>query len=207
MKIRDSLLICGLGAPIIFMLTDLISGLQWQGYDFFSQSISELGAMGAPTRSFVVVLNLIYSALVTAFAAGILSIAIKKVPLKILAGLLMAHAIISAFTLLLYPMQFGIQATLGSVHVTLMMAAVISFTLAIIIGIFAFADWFRIFSIGIILALIALTLLGIFVFPQLSISNLPSTGIQKRVMVFGFHIWMAALAIRLFQIEKAKGNK
>lgn len=207
MKIRTSLLFCGFSAPIIFILTDLLAGTRWQGYDFFSQSISELGAIGAPTRSLVIVMNLIYYGLVAAFAAGTLSIAGKNVPLKILAGLLLVHAFISAFTLLFYPMHVGIKATLGSVHVTLMMTAVFSFTLAIVIGIFAFADWFRILSIGIILTLIVLTLLGIFLFPQLGISNLPSTGIQERVMVFGFHLWMAALAVHFFQIEKAKGNK
>ncbi|MDQ4012322.1 MAG: DUF998 domain-containing protein, partial [Thermoproteota archaeon] len=39
----------------------------WEGYSFTSQAISELSAIGAPTRPLVVTLGIIYDVLLIAF--------------------------------------------------------------------------------------------------------------------------------------------
>src|SRR3712207_5080593 len=66
-KLRKVLLICGILASLLYVATDIVAGMLWEGYSFSTQAISELSAIGAPTRSLVVTLGLIYDVLLIAF--------------------------------------------------------------------------------------------------------------------------------------------
>jgi Protein of unknown function (DUF998) len=46
------LLACGLAAPVLFLATDVLAIARAAGYSPMRQSISELAAVGAPTRPF-----------------------------------------------------------------------------------------------------------------------------------------------------------
>jgi len=46
--------------------------MRWEGYSSASQTVSELSAIGAPTRSLWVPLGAVYTLLVTAFGWGVL---------------------------------------------------------------------------------------------------------------------------------------
>jgi hypothetical protein len=70
-RLQKPLLICGLLTLVVFVLTDALAGTLWDGYNFTTQSINELSAIGAPTRPLVVLLNLIYYALAIAFGLGV----------------------------------------------------------------------------------------------------------------------------------------
>lgn len=48
--LRKVLLVCGILAALAQVGTDLLGGMLWKGYNFASQAISELTAIGAPTR-------------------------------------------------------------------------------------------------------------------------------------------------------------
>ena len=48
MNMRRGLLACGVASTALYALTDLLGGLSYPGYDFSSQAISELSAIGAP---------------------------------------------------------------------------------------------------------------------------------------------------------------
>ena len=69
------LLICGILASLLYVATDILAGMLWEGYSFTSQAISELSAIGAPTRPLVVTLGIIYDVLLIAFGLGIWVIA------------------------------------------------------------------------------------------------------------------------------------
>ena len=47
------LLICGILGSILYLFADVIGGLIWQGYSHASQGVSELMAVGAPSRPLV----------------------------------------------------------------------------------------------------------------------------------------------------------
>lgn len=44
------LLICGIVSSVLYVSTNILAGMLWEGYSFTSQVISELSAIGAPTR-------------------------------------------------------------------------------------------------------------------------------------------------------------
>lgn len=47
---RKPWLVCGILAPLLYAAADALAGLRWAGYSFRDHTISELGAIGAPSR-------------------------------------------------------------------------------------------------------------------------------------------------------------
>src|SRR6476619_469496 len=70
--VRQLLLVCGLLSSLLYLATDIVGGLRYDGYSFTSQAISELAAIGAPSKPFVDPLFLAYYVLALVFGIGIL---------------------------------------------------------------------------------------------------------------------------------------
>lgn len=47
------LLVCGIFAALIYIGSDIIAAMSWQGYSYTAQSVSELRAVDAPTSAFL----------------------------------------------------------------------------------------------------------------------------------------------------------
>ena len=73
--LQKVLLICGIIASLLYGAIDILGGMVWHGYSFASQAISELTAIGAPTRQLLAPLYPIYSLLMIAFGLGVLILA------------------------------------------------------------------------------------------------------------------------------------
>ena len=65
------LLASGIAAPVLYAIADLIAGLRWEGYSFLHQTISELGAIEAPSRRVFSLLLLVVYSLMVAFGIGV----------------------------------------------------------------------------------------------------------------------------------------
>jgi hypothetical protein len=59
--VRQALLVCGLLSSLLYIATDILGGLRYDGYSFTSQAISELAAIGAPSKPFVDPLFIVYA--------------------------------------------------------------------------------------------------------------------------------------------------
>jgi hypothetical protein len=66
-----ALLASGIVAPLLYIAADVIAGLQWEGYSFRDQTISELNAIGAPTRPLTITLGLAGYTFLVAFGVGV----------------------------------------------------------------------------------------------------------------------------------------
>jgi hypothetical protein len=195
---RKLLLICGFLASLLAVSTDVLAGMLWEGYSFTSQSISALSAIGAPTRSLVFALNLVYATLLIAFGLGVWGCSQKRA-MRVIAGLMLGNAAISIAVVTFFPMHIG--EPLSAIHLGLMVVNVIFLQmLTIVIGAVAFQNWFRYYSIGTLLAFLVLTVFGIFVAPQI-ISGPPQSGLQERVMGYGYLLWQALLSLVLLRRE------
>jgi hypothetical protein len=199
-----SLLICGIIAPLLFIVTDIAAGTLWKGYSFISQSISELSAFGAPTRPMVVALNLIYYVLLGTFGIGVWRAAGQNRLLLVIAALL-EGTIVFNLAAEFFPLNSAelMSSYSNSMNVILKGTSVMLFLLAVGFGAAAFRNWFRFYSAGTLLAFLILTILGIYVFPYIGFPQPVSrVGAQERVMVFGFLVWAAVLANVLLRSEK-----
>src|SRR6188508_3552475 len=118
--VRKVFLVCGILAPLLYVATDILAALRWEGYSYTAQTVSETFAIGAPTRSLVVLRGLAYSVLVIAFGLGVRGSARGKRLLRVAGGLLIVLAVVDLvgpFT----PMHLrGVERTLtDTMHIIL----------------------------------------------------------------------------------------
>ena len=69
--VRRVLLACGILSSLLYVVTDVLGGVRYEGYSFTSQAISELMAIGAPSESLVDPLFITYGVLAIAFGVGV----------------------------------------------------------------------------------------------------------------------------------------
>jgi hypothetical protein len=195
---QTALLALGLLASLVKVASDLFAGIRWNGYSFKSQSISELGAIGSPTRSIVVPFELAYDLLMTAFGIGLWQVAEGSPFLRVAAALVIANALISLVVILFFPMRLGStdKPPISSTHLVLMATSVLCFLLAILLGGVAQGGWFLFFSLSIpflymVLAVARTIILG----PRKQLDPRSTIGAQERTMAAGYLLWVAVLSL------------
>jgi hypothetical protein len=144
---------CGILAPLLFVATDILAAMRWEGYGYTDQTISELISIGAPTRPLLVPLSIAYALLVYAFALGVWGSAGEKRALRFVALGLVAKEVLGLVVTLFFPMtQRGVEGTLtDTMHAILTIVGNLFMLLAIGFGAFAFSKRFRLYSIATIL--------------------------------------------------------
>ena len=78
--------------------------------------------------------------------------------------------------------------------------------LTVVLGVAAFRNWFRFYSIGTILLLLVPAILGFMYLPQF-VANQPTPwlGLTERISQYGNLLWQAVLAIVLLRKERSLG--
>jgi hypothetical membrane protein len=84
--LRSVVLLCGVLSSLLYVATDIIGGMRYDGYSFASQAVSELMAIGAPSERVVDPLFILYGALIIAFGVGVLREAASRSRLRRLTG-------------------------------------------------------------------------------------------------------------------------
>src|ERR1051326_2424827 len=90
---RKILLVCGILSSLLYVAMNIFVAALWEGYRSSSQTVSELSAIGTPTRSLWVPLGIAYSSLVTLFGWGIWRSAARNRRLCTVGGLMMAYGV------------------------------------------------------------------------------------------------------------------
>jgi hypothetical membrane protein len=204
------LLICGLLASLIYVATDILAGKLWEGYSFTSQAISELSAIGAPTRPLVVSLGIIYDVLLIAFGLCVWVLAgQRRRALRLIGGLLVGIGAIG-FVWTQFPMHLrGAEMTFtDTMHWTIAGVVVLLILLMIALGVIAYRKWFRLYSIGTLVTLLVVGMWSIFVGgAQIAAQqSTPFFGVMERITVYGYLAWVAVLAIVLLRVKRGPGS-
>ena len=206
MTLRRGLLACGVASTALYALADLLGGLSYPGYDFSSQAISELSAIGAPSRPLVVGLLFLYNLLILLFSLGVLreALAGPRLPLRITAGLLLVYAILGLAIGMFWSASFSMQQrgagslTTDAPHIIITAVMVLLLLGAMAAGAFAFDRRFRLYSlatIGVVLLFGAWT--SRFA-PHIAAGEAtPGLGILERIDVYAAMLWIAVLGVML----------
>ena len=200
--IQKVLLACGILFALLYAGTDIAAGLLSKGYRFDSQSASLLSAFGAATRPYVLPLNITADILLIAFALGVWFSADRNWILRLMASLLAANALFSLLAVAFFPLHPGEPANspANTMNLIPMAAGMVTFLLAIGFGAAGNHGWFRTFSIGVLVAFLVLTILGLYVFPRMAAGQPVSrVGIQERTMFYTELIWLALQAVVLLR--------
>jgi hypothetical membrane protein len=207
---RQVLLVCGIVSSLLYVTTDVLGGMRYDGYSFSSQAISELMAVGAPSEAFVDPLFITYGILALAFGVGVMREgAGRSRALRITGALLIGYAAVGLMGPTLFEMPQrgagGLDSSLP--HIVLTGALVLFTLLAIGFGAFAFGKRFRIYSFATLLMLILLGTLSVPYGARLAAQQpTPGFGIVERMLIYASVLWVAVLATALLRHPSHHGT-
>jgi hypothetical protein len=206
---RQVLLGCGIVAPVWWVAMDVVGSLRYAGYSYIDQTISELGAAGAPTRAFMTVLSGIpYAVLMIAFGMGIWITAGGRRAQRITAAVLIGEVVWGFVGGLAFPMATreviaAGQATLrNQMHAWYGIGMPILLALAIGFGSRLLGKRFRYFSYATMLAMVVSgMLMGLQTSAMTANQPTPWLGVEERVTAYVPMLWLVVLAVGLLQAQ------
>ena len=200
--LRDLWLACGPLSSLLYAAMTLLLPPQWPGYDSASQTISELSAVGAPTRPLWVVLAMVYTVLVVAFGCGVRMSAEANRRLRVVGTLIVIYGALGVLWVLAPMHQRATIAAGGSTlsdtfHLGLAVT-VLLFLAALVLAATALGRAFRIYSVGTLVPLLAFAVLTFREAPRVGLDQpTPLLGVWERANVGLFLLWIAALGVVL----------
>jgi hypothetical protein len=185
---------------VLYIFMDVVASLAYDGYSYKDQTISELSAIGAPTRTFWLVAGVFHGLLSFAFAFGVLAIAGNRRKVRVVGWLLLIFAA-SGFLWWFAPMhQREVLAADGgtwqdTLHLVTGGISSILFFSMIGVGAFAFGRRFRWYSFATIgLMLVFGMLMNMDVEKVGNNEPTPWLGIWERIAIEGAMLWEAVFA-------------
>jgi hypothetical protein len=199
-RVREALLLCGVLSSLVYVAANVACAIVWKDYSSFSQTISELSAIDAPSRATWIPFGIAYGLLVLAFGIGVWHSASGKRGLRVTAALFVAIGLNPYWP----PMHMRGQVGTLTDTMHALMAAVISLVIlfAIAFGATAFGRRFRFYSIATIVVLLVSGSTTFLYAPRLA-ANLPTPGmgLVERIDLGAYLLWVAVLAILLLRAE------
>lgn len=199
------LLFCGILYPLVYIFADILGTLIYDGYDYTSQNISEILAIGSPARSVALPFLNLSDLLLVVFAIGIWESAGEKRMLKAAAILLICCAAIGAVTSIFFPMNLrnSPKTYSDTMHIILTSVLVIFILGSIGAGAAASGKRFRYYSIITIVVLIIFGILTGMQGPKIGTGvSTPWMGVTERINIYSYVIWVMVFAVNLLRIEK-----
>lgn len=210
---RKALLACGIAFPLLWVGMDLVASMLYGGYSYIDQTVSELSAVGAPTRTFWIVFGTVDSVLAIAFAAGVWQSAGRKRALRFVAGLLAAQAVVNLAAGPFSSMhQREVLAADGAtfsdtLHLVIVGVGGIIFLFESGFAATAFGKWFRLYSLATVLATLVFGFITSSYASEVQADEpTPWVGIYERISAYGYELWIAVLAMRLWRHQDTQAN-
>jgi len=196
---KNFLLSCGIFSTLLYVILNIFIPPLFKGYDIASQTVSELSAIDAPTRSIWVPFASIYVLLFAAFGWGIWKSAFGNKNLKRVARITLFYVLINFYW---PPMHLrGNEMTLtDTLHIAWAMATLFLMMLIMGFGAAALGRSFRIYTALTFVIFIVFGLLIGTEAPNIA-QNLPTPhiGIWERINIAAFMVWVAAFALALIR--------
>jgi len=204
--LRRVLLGCGIASSLLYVAMNIAGAVFYPGYDAFSQEVSELSAIGAPTRGWWVPVGVAYEILVIAFGLGVWLSADRNRRLQTVGGLLIIYGLFNAYWPPMHQREV-IAAGGGTFTDTLHLvwAGITVFLMFVYIGFGAAAlgKRFRWYSIATIVVMLAFGLLTIPAVGGISSGQpTPWAGVVERINIFMDLQWVTILSIAVLRRRK-----
>ena len=203
------LLGCGIASTLLYIGTDIVATILWKGYDYTSQQVSELSAVGAPTRALWLVMTSVYGPLVIAFGVGVWMAARSRLSLRITSILLIAFGLIGMAWAFFAPMHLrgtvGFSSDSDVMHLVFAILQVLVMVLFMAFGSGAGGKAFRIYSILTIVAMLAAgAVAGSAVQAIAAGQATPWMGLVERVSVYAPEVWILTFGVVMWRQVTAR---
>ena len=183
-------------SSLVYIAMNAFIPLSFDGYSFRSHTVSELSAIGAPTRQIWVPLAFVYMLLFAAFGVGVLKSANGNRHLRTLAIIIFAYC---AWNFYWPPMhQRGIEPSLtDTLHIVWASVTVILMMVMMGFGAAALGTKFRVYTIATMILLMGFGFMTSLDAPKIP-DNLPTPllGIWERILIALFMLWVLSLLSR-----------
>lgn len=193
----------GILAFALYIAMDLGVSRRYPGYSYRDHTISELSAVGAPTRRMWLFLSVFYEALLVVSAAGTLRVADNQTRARIVGWLLSMSAAVGVLWWMAPMHRREVLADGGgdwrdTMHLALGGVTSVLFFATIGAGSFAFGRLFRWYSYITVVMLMVFGGLTGRMAPKVSKNEpTPWLGITERIAVEGAMLWQAVFAAAL----------
>jgi hypothetical protein len=199
---RKLLLVAGIVSSIYYIELNIFIPFLFEGYDIASQTISELSAIGAPTRILWVVLAALYIVLFAAFGLGVLRSANGNRFIRISGILVIIYAVINVYW---PPMQLrgNEPALTDTLHIV--WASVTLLLMMLIMGsaMMGSSKKFRLYTIVTFAVFLVFGILTAMEAPGIPTNEpTPHIGIWERINIAAFMIWIIVYAKTLVARNK-----
>lgn len=198
---RRALLVAGVVSSLYYGAVNVYVPTRWEEYSVAAQTVSELSAIDAPTRTLWVWLVLPYPLLLIAFAVGVWSSGRDSRPLRIAGGALLVHGVLGLYW---PPMHLrgavpGMPLT-DILHIVWAGATLLLMLVAIVAGAIALGRRFRVYSVLTVIVFVVFgTLTGV-AGPRIA-ADLPTPriGVWERINIAAFMLWVVVFAVALLR--------
>ena len=201
--IPQVLLGCGILSSLLYAAMLVFIPMQWAGYSSASQTVSELSAINAPTRSLWVPLGLLWTLIYAAFGWGVWRSAGPIRALRVVGGVIIVAGILGLFWPPMHQravLAVGGATLTDTLHIAWTMVNGVLTLLAMGFGAAAFGRRFRGYSIVTMVILVAAGAVTSLDAPRIQ-ANLPtpSAGVWERVNIAVWLLWVVVLAVLLLR--------
>lgn len=201
--LKRVLLTSGILSSLLYIIMLVFVPMEWKEYSSTSQTVSELSAIGAPTRVLWVSLGAVYTLLAAMFGLGVWKSANGNRPLKLVGIFMIIYGILGFFWPPMHQREVlaaGGATLTDTLHIVWTIATVLLMLLAIGFASSAFGKRFRLFSIVTMLILLLFGMLTGMDAPRVQ-SDLPTplTGVWERINIGFFLLWLVVLSVLLLR--------
>ena len=196
-----TLLACGVLSSLLYVAADLLAAVRFPGYhSFISQAVSELTAVGAPTKGLVEPLFIAYDLLIIAFGIGVWMSAGGRRAVRIVGGLLTGIGVVGLVAMPFTPMHLRGTGNLSTdaPHIVVTGVTVLFILAAVGFGASLFGRRFRLYSIATLLTLLVFgAWTGIEAGRLAAGRPTPWLGAGERIHIGAYLLWVVVLAFAI----------
>jgi hypothetical membrane protein len=204
------LLVCGVASPVLYACADLLAGLQWDGYSFRDQTISELGATGAPSQALFSSLLVPIYLLLAIFGMGVWQMARDRRSLRIAGALLIALGVIAITTGPFVAMRprGADQELFGVLHLLEGGVAMIISLAAMAFSSVALGRRFGLYTVVTVAVMLGFGGWSAVEIPRVGAGvATPWIGVKERIFWYAYQGWFIGLAVALLRYGSGKSAR
>lgn len=209
-RTRRALLLSGPLSSLLYAAMLALVPLGWEGYSSASQTVSELSAIGAPTRSLWVGLGRVWTALYILFGVGLWQSAPSSRALRAAAGLVITAGTVGLFWPPMHQREVlasGGATLTDTLHLVWTAVNGLLTLAAMGFGAVALGGRFARYSVATMVVVLAAGWLTSLDAPRIQ-ADLPTpwVGVWERVNIGAWLLWVAVLAITVLRRPTARSG-